>query len=835
MSSQPVAEQARVVVIGGGIAGCSALYHLALMGCTDVLLLERDELTSGSTWHAAGNVPTYSTSWSIMQVQSYSAALYRDLAADPEFPISYHVTGSVRLAHSHERMAEFRHVASMANAQGMGYDMLTPEQLIERYPLVRTHDLVGALWDPLDGDIDPSQVTHALARAARALGARVRRFERVVGLVQQPNHHWTVTVVSNDGRTGDGQEHTVDCEIVVNAAGYRAGEVMALLGRHHPIAQMSHQYYVTDEIAALAALDTKLPLLRDPDTSYYLRQERNSFILGPYEWKATAMWRDGIPEQFANMLWPDDLERLEQQILDAGERVPVLGEAGIARVVNGPIPYAPDGNPYLGPERGLRNFFHCNTFSFGIAQGGGAGKAIAEWILHGRPAIDLWGIDRRRYKEYATTQYTIDKAIEVYQNEYAMGFPFEERPAGRPAHTSPLYETLKAKGAYFGARGGWERPTWFDTGFGTDAAVTDHSLSFFRRNGWRDQVAEECSAVRHSVAVLDLPGFSKFEISGPGAAAYLDHLLCTKLPKVGRVGLCYALLPDGKVLSELTISRLADDHFYAVGAASAEWHDLDVLEAALPPDGPFNSSNVAITNVTGELGSLIVVGPRARDVLAQITATPLDNTSFPWMSVRDIETVVGPVRALRVNYVGELGWELHAANHQLVALYDAIWAAGAPHGIRDFGIYAVDSLRLDKCYRGWKQDLEIGFSPFDASLERFVDLTKPDFVGKAALVAEQAAGPAWRFVPMTLDEPGEADAPFCASIFDGPGPQAQRIGIVTSGGWSFTLGQSVALGYVRPQYAAAGTAVHISVFGEMKAATVGGEPLYDPTNQRLRA
>ena len=728
----------------------------------------------------------------------------------------------MRLAHSHERIAEFRHVTSMANAQGMGYDMLTPEQLVERYPLVKTHDLVGALWDPLDGDIDPSQVTQAMARAARTLGARVRRFERVVGLVQHANHSWTVT-----SRTADGASHTVDCEHVINAAGYRAGEVMALIGRHHPIAQMSHQYYVTEEIPELAAREFPLPLLRDPDASYYLRQERNSYILGPYEWKATAMWRDGIPDEFANMLWGEDLERLETQILDAGERVPVLGEAGIARVVNGPIPYAPDGNPYMGPERGLRNFWHCNTFSFGIAQGGGAGKAIAEWVLEGRPEFDIWNIDRRRYKDYATTKYTIDKAIEIYQNEYAMGFPFEERPAGRPAYTSPLYETLKAKGAYFGARGGWERPTWFDTGHGTDTAVTDHSLSFFRTNGWRSEVAKECAAARNGVAVLDLPGFTKIEIRGPGASGYLDHLLCTKLPRTGRVSLCYALLPDGKVLSEFTLTRLADDHFYAVGAASAEWHDLDVLEAALPADG-----SVTLTNVTADYGSLIVVGPRSRDVLAQVTTTPLDNASFPWLSVREIETAAGPVRALRVNYVGELGWELHAANDQLVALYDAIWKAGEQYGIRDFGIYAVDSLRLDKGYRGWKQDLEIGFSPFDASLDRFVDLTKPAFVGKEALVAEKAAGSPWRFVSMTLNDDGDADAPFCASIFDSSG---ERIGLVTSGGWSFTLGKSIALGYVRPQFEAEGTEVQIKIFGEMKTATIGREPLFDPANERLRA
>jgi dimethylglycine dehydrogenase len=534
------------------------------------------------------------------------------------------------------------------------------------------------------------------------------------------------------------------------------------------------------------------------------------------------MWLDGIPEEFANMLWPDDLERLEPQILDAGERVPVLGEAGIARVVNGPIPYAPDGYPYLGPERGLRNFFHCNTFSFGIAQGGGAGKLTAEWVLEGRPSFDVWGWDRRRYKDYATTEYTIAKAKELYQHEYAMGFPNKEWPAGRPSWVSPLYDTLAAKGAHFGQRGGWERPTWFDpTG---QVPVDDYS--FFRTQAWRGPVAEECDAVRNRVGILDMPGFTKIEVRGAGAEAYLDHLLCTKLPRPGRITLAYALLPDGKILSEFTVAKIAADHFYLVGAAGAEWHDLDVLEAALPADG-----SVTLTNISKDYGSLVLVGPHAREVLAQVTSTPLDNEAFPWLSVRDIDTAAGSVRTLRVGYVGELGWELHAANDQLVPLYHALWAAGEQHGIRDFGIYAVDSLRLDKGYRGWKGDIEIGFSPFDASLDRFVDLTKADFVGKDALVAEQAAGSAWRFVSMTLDEPGEADAPALSSIFDGD----ERVGLVTSGGWSFTLGASIAIGYVRPQYEAPGTKLTVLVHGERCTATVGAEPLYDPTNARLRA
>ena len=464
MSASSQVDRAQVVVIGGGIAGVSAAYHLCLRGWTDVLVLERDELTSGSTWHAAGNVPTFSTSWSVMRLQQYSAELYRRIAQDADSPVSYHVTGSVRLAHTRERLAEFKHVTSMARANGMEYEVLSPTELVERYPLARNHDLVGALWDPLDGDIDPSQVTQALATAARRMGCRIQRNQRVTGLVQKSDHAWIVGTPQGD----------IECEIVLNAAGYRAGEVMALLGRNLPIVSLSHQYLVTEEIPELAARATPLPLLRDPDVSYYLRQERNGYILGPYEWQATPMWLDGIPDEFANMLWPADLDRLEKQILDAGERVPVLADVGITRVINGPIPYSPDGYPYLGPERGLRNFFHCNTFSFGIAQGGGAGMAIADWIIDGQPPFDIWSVDRRRFKEYATFEYTVAKAVEVYQNEYAVAFPFEERPAGRPAYTSPLYETLSGKGAAFGARGGWERPVYVDP---TQSWPTTHSRS----------------------------------------------------------------------------------------------------------------------------------------------------------------------------------------------------------------------------------------------------------------------------------------------------------------------------------------------------------------------
>jgi len=806
-------EHARVVVIGGGVVGCSCLYHLAALGIKDALLLERDELTSGSTWHAAGNLPTFSASWSILKLQKYSAALYRKLAASAENPINYHLTGSVRLAHGRNRMDEFHHVKSMAKANGLEYEILSPSDLKDRYPLIETHDLQGALWDPLDGDIDPSQLTQALAREARLQGGTIRRHTRVTALAQKPNGEWLVT-------TDKGE---ITAEIIVNAAGFRAGEVMAMVGRHLPTVVMSHQYLVTEDVPELMARgEARLPLLRDPDTSYYLRQEREGFILGPYEWKATPMWLDGMPDDFANQLWNDDFERLEKYIEEAMARVPALSRAGIKRGVNGPIPYSPDGNPYIGPEPGLRNFFHCNTFSFGITQGGGAGKALAEWVVHGKTEWDLWSLDRRRYGDYSTTEYTVAKAIEVYQNEYASSFPYEERPAGRPLRTSPLYETLKAKGARFGARGGWERAVYLD--LKGDVPADTHS--FRRENVWHGAVAEEVRAVRERVGILDLPGFTKYELKGPGASKHLDYLSCSKLPSQGRVSLAYALTEDGKLWSEFTITRLGEDHFYIISAAIAATHDMDLLRKGLTAD-----SAITVKDVTADFGTLIIAGPRARDVLSQVTKADLSNAGFPWLTAQYIETVSGRCLAMRVNYVGELGWELHAPVAQLPSLYAAIWAAGAAYEICDFGLYAMDSLRVDKCYRGWKSDLESGYTPLEASLDRFVDVTKPDFVGKAALAAEHARGAAQRLVPLIFDEDGDAEAPYCAQVFDGD----TNVGLTTSGVWSHTLNKSVALAYVKADKAVPGTKLLVNVLGQMRSATVHAEPLYDPKNQRLRA
>ncbi len=785
------------------------------MGWDDAILLERDDLTSGSTWHAAGNCPTFAANPSLLKLQQYSAALYRRLADDTGYPINYHLTGSVRLAHTVERMDEYRYVAAIAQSNGLDYRILTPQELQQRYPLVELEDLKGALWDPCDGDIDPAQLTQALAAGARRLGARVQRFTRVTGLERGTAGEWRV--MTNRG------EYTA--EFIVNAAGYRAGEVMALLGEPLPIVTMSHQYLVTDEIPQVQARAQRLPLLRDPDVSYYLRQEGGGLILGPYEQRATPAWLDGIPDEFAFRLWDDDLDRVETYIEAAYRRVPVLASAGVKRVVNGPIPYSPDGLPYLGPAHGLPNFYHCNTFSFGIAQAGGAGKALSEWVVHGAPEWDLWCVDPRRFTHYATRDYTIAKATETYQLEYAPAFPLEERAAGRPLRLSPLHTQLASRGAQFGVRGGWERALWYEGRAGASG-----NLSFRRQRGWNSPVGAEVRAVRSDVGVMDLPGFTRFLIEGPGAAAFLDRLLCSRLPRLNRVALAYALHPQGRILSEFTLTRIGPESFYAMSAAAAEWHDEDVLSRAIPADG-----SIRIQRLTESADALVLAGPRARALLSQITTADLSNEAFPWLSARFIDLAGARVLALRVSYAGELGWELHADNGDMPRLYDAVLAAGSAHGLRHFGLYALDSLRIDKCYRGWKSDLDSCISPFEASLDRFVDMAKPQFVGRDALAAELERGIVRRLVPLVLADAGDADALAGSPIYKGNEPANEAIGFVTSGTWSYTLGSSIALGCVRADLARPGTTLYIDILGERCAAIVGGEPLFDPENRRPRA
>ena len=805
---------AQVVVIGGGSVGCSALYHLTQLGITDAVLLERDELTAGSTWHAAGNCPNFSTSWNLIKLQRHSTRLYSELAARVGYEINYHITGSVRLAHTADRVDEFRHVVSQARAQGIEFEMLTPAEITAHHPFLETHGIIAGLYDPFDGDIDPAQMTQALAKGARDAGAQVHRNMRVTAITRTPSGEWRLE--TNQG--------VITAQSVINAAGYRGGEVAAMVGEYLPMVTLSHQYLVTEDIPELVARGAaRLPLVRDPDVSYYLRQERHGLILGPYEWQARAHWLQGIPDEFANQLFDDDTGRLEKYIEAACERVPILATVGVKTVINGPIPYAPDGNPLIGPAPGLPGFFHCCAFTFGIAQAGGAGKMIAEWVAHGQPEWDMWPLDSRRYLAFANHKFTLAKAIETYQHEYGIGYPAEERPAGRPAKSSPVYQRLKDKGARFGARGGWERAVYFPT---TADAVDGREVSF-RRPAWHASIARECQAVQERVAVLDLPGFTKFEVTGSGAAAWLDHMIAGTVPRPGRTALNYFCAPGGGIVTEMTLTGFAPDRYWLISAAAGERHDEHWLREHLPPAG----SEVRIENLSARYGTLIVVGPKSRELLTGLTAADLSNAAFPWLSTRTMEIAYTKAIALRVNYMGELGWELHIPVEHLLSVYDLLWEAGEKLGISDFGLYAMDSLRLEKCYRSWKADLTTEYTPFMASLDRFVKLNKPGgFIGQEALKREAAAGPRERFVPLIVDAT-DADAAAVSIVFKGK----DAVGLVTSGGYGYRLNCSIALAYVRTDLAVPGTELEIEILGTRRRSVVGREPLYDPENARLRA
>ena len=811
---------AEVVIIGGGAVGCSLAYHLAKMGDTDVVLLEKNELTAGSSWHAAGNCPNYSTSWSIMKMQSYSTELYRRLGEEVDYPINYHVTGSVRLAHSAERMREFERTASMARYQGIDdFRTMTNAEMREVYPFLETHDLEGGCWDPYDGDIDPAQLTQAFARGARNLGARVVRFSPVTG-IRREGGEWIV-------ETGKGE---IRCEKVVNAAGYYADKIWRMFEpysaypeRHMPIVTLAHQYLITEPIAELSSRDSLLPLLRDPDSSYYLRQEKDGLLLGPYERNCRAHWHepdDPTPDDFSFQLYPDDLDRLEWYIEDAMARVPLLGTAGISKVINGPIPYAPDGNPLIGPMPGVPNAFEACVFTFGIVQAGGAGKVAAEWVANGETEWDMWSVDPRRFTRFADHDYAVAKGIEIYSHEYAMHFPHYEWPDGRPKRLSPVHDRITALGARFGARAGWERAVWYAEGSEYNSWL-NNVATWERDDATYDAVRAECRAVRDAVGLCDLPGFSRYRLTGPGCADWLRGIVTGIVPRTGRIGLIYFADEQGRIVTEMTAMRLADDEILLLSAAGAEWHDLDWLKSRLPEDG------IAIENVTEDVSCLVLAGPQSRELLAGICAADL---SEPWLTHQEAEIAGRPLRLVRVSYVGELGWELHAANADMPAIFDAVMEAGLPLGLRPFGMYAMDSMRLEKGYRSWKQDLSTDYTMLAGGLDRFIRWDKPGFEGKATLERIRQAGSPEGFAILTVDA-DECDAPYLATVW----MDDERIGLVTSGGWGHRVDKSIALSVIRSDCTAPGTALEVEIYGERKPAVVEGGPHYDPDNARLKS
>ncbi|HCP82711.1 MAG TPA: dimethylglycine dehydrogenase [Octadecabacter sp.] len=809
---------ARVVIIGGGVVGTSALFHLARAGWTDCVLLEKNELTAGSTWHAAGNVPNFAPNWAVMNMQRYGAEMYRGLAEEVDYPMNYHVTGAIRLAHSKERMQEFEKISGQAWAQGLTMDVCTPDELKEHNPFIETHDLAGGLWDPLDGDIDPAQLTQALAKGARDAGARIERFSPVTG-IDRDGDEWIVKTDKGDIR----------CEFVVNCAGYyaqRVGEMFKPFGgRTVPMVVMSHQYFLTGQLPELEAFTKergqKMPMIRDPDISYYLRQDKHGLNLGPYERNCKAHWvtpEDPMPEDFSFQLYPDDLERLEFYIEDAMERLPLLGEGGVERNINGPIPYAPDGLPMIGPMPGVKNAFEAHSFTFGIAQGGGAGKVLSEWIMHGETEVDMWSCDPRRYTEYADHDYCLSKALETYGHEYAMHFPHHEWPAGRDKKHSTLQSRLQGAGAQLGAYNGWERANWYAK---DSEDTSEESTQTWGRNGpWEVAVKREVEAVTTGCGMLPITGFSRIKVEGEGAKDFVDGLTASRLPNPDRVTLAYFPDSRGRILTETSVMVHSDTDVGLITAATAQWHDLEIFSRQAP-------EGISVTDHTSEVECLLVTGPKARDILAPLVEG--HDLSKPWLSVSMDGKVAGQDAAMiRVSFAGELGWEIHAAPEAMPAIWDAL----ANAGVTPFGMYALNSMRLEKGYRAWKGDLSTDYSLLEGGLDRFIKFDKDaDFPGKAALLAEKKAGRKKGFVTMVM-EAGDTDAPYMAPVWHGD----EIVGEVTSCGMGYRTGKCVALGMVRADFLTVGTELEVDVFGKRQKAIVQeDEPMFDPKNERIRA
>jgi dimethylglycine dehydrogenase len=808
-------SHARVVIIGGGVVGTSCLYHLAKADWTDCVLLEKNELTAGSTWHAAGNIPTFSASWGVMNMQRYSTELYRGLADAVDYPMNYHVTGSIRLAHSLERMQEFERVKGMGRYQGMDIDMCSVADLKARYPFLETHDLEGGLYDPYDGDIDPAQLTQAFAKGARDMGAKIVRFCPATG-VSWDGSQWTVET----------EQGSISCEYVVNAAGYYAQRVAEWFrpygGRMLPMMTMSHQYLLTDEIPELQTWSeeqgAKLPLLRDVDSSYYLRQEKFGLNLGPYENNCRGHWMtadDPMPEDFSFQLYPDDLERIECHIEDAMARVPILGTAGVNKVINGPIPYTPDGNPLIGPMPGVPNAFEAAAFTFGICQAGGAGKVLAEWVTEGGTEQDMWAVDPRRFTGFCDQDYCNKKGMEVYGNEYAMHFPHHEWPEARDKKLSPVHDKVIAAGGVMGAYNGWERANWFAKG--DDDTTEEVTHTWGRKGPWEQRIREECLAVRDRCGVLDLPGFSRFNLTGKGAANWLRRQITGGLPKAGRMNLGYFADDRGRIVTEMSIMRHSDDHFTLITAASAQWHDREWLEKHL-------DTGLTLVDHSEEYSTLIVTGPESRNLLSSLSDADFN---LSWLSIQPARVAQENAALARVSFAGELGWEIHAPNNSMLKIYDAIIAAGA----QPFGMYALNSLRLEKGYRAWKGDLSTDYTVLQGGLGRFVKWDKENFRGKAALEREKQQSVSKQFVTLLVDA-GDCDAPYMSTIWNG----AEIVGEATSGGYGHRIDKSIGLGMVKTTHAGPGTELEVEIHGERFRATVQEDrPLWDPDNERVRA
>ena len=824
----------RALVVGGGAVGTGIAYHLAKAGW-DTLLVERDELTSGSTWHAAGLLPLFNMGYATTHIHKYSVDFYKGLKAEADLDPGFHVVGNLRMAQRQERMDEYMLYSSVAETAGVYHEFLTPKQIKDRWPLVRTDDLVGALYHPQDGYINPADVTQAMAKGARQLGCTIERRVQV-DAYRWTGSEWVVSctrMVEQGGRLVPGDERfTITAEHVVTATGNHAQRTARLLGIKIPAIPVEHQYIVTEPDPSLVEWrksNPQHPVLRDADAKWYVREERGGWILGPYERNAPARFLYDLPESFRADLFPLDLERIEAEYLSMIHRLPSSETVGLKDDFNGPICYTPDGNPLVGPAPGLRNMWLAEGFSFGITAAGGTGYYLAQMMTEGEAEIDMAGLDPRRYGSWMTTEYAARKNEECYEHVFILHHPDEERPACRPLRTAPAYDRQLALGAQMGQVNGWERPNYY--GPVGAPSTFDHDGRSFRRGTWWPHAVAEARAVRETCGLIDASAFTKHLVRGPGATAFLDHFTCNKLPSVGRINLTYALTETGTTRTEYTIVRLGTDEYYLISAGAWTAYDGDYLLKSAAEFIGQGGGHVDIHDITTQWGVFALAGPNARAILRDVVKdadpdTVLGNKRFPWLSMRNIELGMCPVRAVRVAYTGELGWELHHPIEMGRYLWDLLMVAGAKHGLKPVGARAQNWLRQEKSYRAFGTELGRDATPLEAGLDRFVDLGKA-FRGKQAMLD---TGIRSRCVTLLIDGPADAD-PWGkeALLLDGA-----KVGRLTSGGWSVAFGRQIGMGYVRPDLAVPGQRLKVKMLLREWDAVVTEDSPFDPANARIR-
>ncbi len=822
----------KALVVGGGAVGTSVAYHLARAGWADVMLLERDELTSGSTWHAAGLLPLFNMSFATTHIHQYSVEFYKTLEAETGLNAGFSVVGNLRMAQTKARMDEYMLYATTAETCGVPYEWMTPAQMKERWPLLRTDDLEGAIFHPTDGYINPADVTMAMAKGARQRGVVIARKWQVDGY-EWTGSEWRVTLTKMVEKGGNlvpsGEQQIITAEHVVTATGNHAQRTAQLLGLKIPAIPVEHQFIVTEPDPALVAYrkngGPEHPVLRDADAKWYVREERGGWLLGPYERNAPARFQYGVPDHFRADLFPLDLERIEAEYMSMIHRLPTSEEVGLKDDFNGPICYTPDGNPLVGPAPGLRNMWLAEGFSFGITAAGGTGFYLAQMMVEGEAEIDMASLDPKRFGAWMTTEYAVAKNEEAYEHVFILHHPDEERPAARPLRTSPAYDRQAALGAQFGQVNGWERPNYY-----APIGFDDHAARSFRRGGWWQYAVDEAKAIRTGVGLIDATAFTKHVVKGPGATAFLDWFTCNKLPKVGRINLTYALTAAGTTRTEYTIVRRGIDEYYLVSAGAWTAYDSDHLrKAAEDKAGAFGY--IEIHDVTTQYGVFAIAGPKTRDVLGAVIRdadpqTVLSNTRFPWLSSRKIELGMCPVDAIRVAYTGELGWELHHPIEMQNYLFDLLMAAGEAHDLKLVGARAQNWLRQEKSYRAFGAELGRDATPQEADLSRFIDLDK-EFHGKQAMLDK---GIRSKCCTLLIDGPPDADPWGREALY----LSGEKVGRLTSGGYSVAFGKSIGMGYLPPALAVDGTKVEVKILNRLWPATVTCDSPYDPKNQSIR-